>query len=463
MPPIDAEILARLQFAFTVAFHILFPTLTIGLAGFLVFFEAKHLRTGQEIWLRLYKFWVKIFALTFGMGVVSGIVLSYQFGTNWAEWSRITGPVLGPLIGFEVLTAFFLEAGFLGVMLFGWDKVGPRLHFLATTLVAIGTAISAFWILSANSWMQTPQGATFVDGHYVVDDWLAVIFNPSFPWRFLHMTTASYLTTTVVIAGVSAYHLLADNNREIAKRSFSVAMWALMVLAPLQIFLGDQHGLNTLEHQPMKIAAMEGNWETQSHAPFHIFAIPDQKAQTNHLELSIPWGSSLILKHSPSGVVPGLNEVPVEDQPPVGIVFWSFRVMVGIGFLFLTLGAWGVWARWRGQLTESKWLSRFAVLMSPAGFVATLAGWFVTEVGRQPWTVYGALRTADSISPTVTGASVATTLVLFLIVYGGLFGAYLYYLMKLVRRGPEALSVRETEEKPEAIRGARPGLVVPAE
>ena len=257
MPPIDAEILARLQFAFTVAFHILFPTLTIGLAGFLVFFEAKHLRTGQEIWLRLYTFWVKIFALTFGMGVVSGIVLSYQFGTNWAEWSRITGPVLGPLIGFEVLTAFFLEAGFLGVMLFGWDKVGPRLHFLATTLVAIGTAISAFWILSANSWMQTPQGATFVDGHYVVGDWLAVIFNPSFPWRFLHMTTASYLTTTVVIAGVSAYHLLADNNREIAKRSFSVAMWALMVLAPLQIFLGDQHGLNTLEHQPMKIAAME--------------------------------------------------------------------------------------------------------------------------------------------------------------------------------------------------------------
>lgn len=463
MPPMDAEILARLQFAFTVAFHILFPTLTIGLAGILVFFEAKHLWTRDQVWIRLYKFWVKIFALSFGMGVVSGIVLSYQFGTNWSEWSRITGPVLGPLIGFEVLTAFFLEAGFLGIMLFGWNKVGPRLHFLATCLVAIGTAISAFWILSANSWMQTPQGASFVDGNFVVDDWFAVIFNPSFPWRFIHMMTASYLTASVVVAGISAFHLLSNNNPDIARRGFSVAMWAVLALAPLQILLGDLHGLNTLKHQPMKIAAMEGNWETQSHAPFHIFAIPDKKAQTNHLEISIPWGSSLILKHDPAGVVPGLNEVPVEDQPPVGIVFWSFRVMVGIGFLFLALGLWGAWARWRGRLAEEKWLSRFALAMTPAGFVATLAGWFVTEVGRQPWTVYGVLRTTDSISPTVTGASVATTLILFLVVYGGLFGAYLYYMLKLIRRGPDSLSVRATDRQPEAIRGARPGLVVPAE
>ncbi len=463
MPPLDAEILARLQFAFTVSFHILFPTLTIGLAGFLVFFEAKYLRSGNEVWLVLYRFWVKIFALTFGMGVVSGLVLSYQFGTNWSEWSRITGPVLGPLIGFEVLTAFFLEAGFLGIMLFGWQKVGPRLHFLATCLVAIGTVISAFWILSANSWMQTPAGASFVDGQYVVDDWLAVIFNPSFPWRLMHMTTASYLTTSLVITGISAFYLLSGTNLDVARKAFSVGMWALLVLAPLQIFLGDQHGLNTLEHQPMKVAAMEGNWETQAYAPFHIFAMPDQKLQKNHLEISIPWASSLILKHSPSGVVPGLKEVAVEDQPPVGIVFWSFRVMVGLGFLFLLLGLWGAFARWRGTLYDARGLKRLAVALTPAGFVATLAGWFVTEVGRQPYTVYGAMRTEDSISPTVTGASIATTLVLFLIVYGGLFGAYLYYLSKLVRKGPDPLTVRETDEKPEAIRGARPGLVVPAE
>ncbi|MDP1626657.1 cytochrome ubiquinol oxidase subunit I [Parvibaculum sp.] len=463
MPPIDAEILARLQFAFTIAFHILFPTLTIGLGGFLVFFEAKFLRTGDEVWYRLYRFWVNIFALSFGMGVVSGIVLSYQLGTNWSEWSRITGPVLGPLIGFEVLTAFFLEAGFLGIMLFGWDKVGPRLHFLATCLVAVGTAISAFWILAANSWMQTPQGATFIDGHFVVDSWFEVIFNPSFPYRLMHMTIASYLTTAVVIAGISGFYLLRNQNAEIARPAFSTAFWALLVLAPLQIFLGDQHGLNTLEHQPMKVAAMEGNWETRSHAPFHIFAIPDRKAQTNHLELSIPWGSSLILKHSPSGVVPGLNEVPIEDQPPVGVVFWSFRIMLAIGFLFLALGLWGAWSRYRGNLFEDRWLQRFALVMTPAGFVATLAGWFVTEVGRQPWTVYGMVRTSESVSPTVTAEAVATTLVLFLIVYGGLFGAYLYYLVKLVRKGPNPLSVGEEGERPEAIRGARPGLVIPAE
>lgn len=462
MPPIDAEIVARLQFAFTVAFHILFPTLTIGLAGFLVWFEARWLATQDEVWLRLYKFWVKIFALTFGMGVVSGIVLSYQFGTNWSEWSRITGPVLGPLIGFEVLTAFFLEAGFLGIMLFGWDKVGPRLHFLATCLVAFGTALSAFWILAANSWMQTPAGAELVaEGHFVVLDWLAVIFNPSFPWRFLHMTTAAYLTSAVVIAGVSALYLIAHNNRTIAERAFSVAMWAVLVLAPLQVFLGDQHGLNTFEHQPLKVAAMEGNWETQGGAPLLLFAIPDSKAQKNHLEIGIPKGASLILTHSLDGVVPGLKEAAPEDQPPVGIVFWSFRVMVGIGVLFLVLGFWGAFARWRGTLHDSRWLHRYAALLTPAGFVATLAGWFVTEVGRQPWTVYGLVRTSDSISPSVTGEAVATSLTIFLIVYGGLFGAYLYYLVKLIRNGPEPLTAEAPH--PEAMRGARPGLVVPDE
>ncbi|MEX0838632.1 MAG: cytochrome ubiquinol oxidase subunit I [Parvibaculum sp.] len=462
MPPIDAEILARLQFAFTVAFHILFPTLTIGLAGFLVWFEARWLATHDEVWLRLYKFWVRIFALTFGMGVVSGIVLSYQFGTNWSEWSRITGPVLGPLIGFEVLTAFFLEAGFLGIMLFGWDKVGPRLHFLATCLVAFGTALSAFWILSANSWMQTPAGAELAaEGHFVVIDWLAVIFNPSFPWRFLHMTTAAYLTSAVVIAGVSALYLIAHNNRAIAAPAFSVAMWAVLVLAPLQVFLGDQHGLNTFAHQPLKVAAMEGNWQTRVGAPLLLFAIPDSKAQKNHLEIGIPKGASLILTHSLDGLVPGLKEAAPGDRPPVGIVFWSFRVMVGIGVLFLVLGAWGAFARWRGTLHDSRWLHRYAALLTPAGFVATLAGWFVTEVGRQPWTVYGMVRTSESLSPSVTGEAVATSLTIFLIVYGGLLGAYLYYLVKLIRKGPEPLTAKAPH--PDAMRGARPGLVVPGE
>ncbi|MBI1260707.1 MAG: cytochrome ubiquinol oxidase subunit I [Rhizobiales bacterium] len=461
MPPIDVEILARLQFAFTVSFHILFPTLTIGLAAFLVILEARYLRSKDDAYLRLYRFWVKVFALTFGMGVVSGLVLSYQFGTNWSEYSRISGPVLGPLIGFEVLTAFFLEAGFLGVMLFGWDKVGPRLHFLATCLVGFGTSLSAFWILSANSWMQTPAGAHFdaALGTFVADDWLAIIFNPSFPYRFMHMMTASFLTSSLVIAGISAFFLLRHDDKALARKGFSMAMWAIVILAPLQIFLGDLHGLNTLEHQPTKVAAMEGNWETQSRAPLLLFAIPDQKAETNHLELGIPGGASLILRHSLDGVVPGLKDVAAEDRPPVGIVFWSFRVMVGLGFIFLAVGAYGLYARWRGTLYTDKWLARACLTLTPAGFIATLAGWFVTEVGRQPYTIYGLLRSSDSISPIVSASAVATTLTLFIIVYGGLFGAYLYYLIKLVRAGTAPIS----GQAPEAMQGARPGLVVPAE
>lgn len=461
MPMVDVEILARLQFAFTVSFHILFPTFTIGLAAFLVFLEARYLRSNDDAYLRLYRFWVKIFALTFGMGVVSGLVLSYQFGTNWSEFSRISGPVLGPLIGFEVLTAFFLEAGFLGVMLFGWDKVGPRLHFLATCLVGFGTSLSAFWILSANSWMQTPAGAHIdpVLGSYVADDWLAIIFNPSFIYRFAHMMTASMLTTSLVVAGISAFFLLRGDDKALAQRGYSIALWALVILAPLQIFLGDQHGLNTLEHQPIKVAAMEGNWEARANAPLMLFAIPDQKGEMNHLELGIPGGASLILKHSFDGVVPGLKDVPADQRPPVAVVFWSFRVMVGLGFLFLGIGAWGLHARWRGTLHSNRFLARLCLMATPAGFVATLAGWFVTEVGRQPYTIYGVLRTSDSISPVVNASAVATTMTLFMLVYGGLFGAYLYYLVKLVRAGAAPLPV----PAPEAMQGARPGLVVPAQ
>ena len=465
MPAPDAEILARLQFAFTVSFHILFPTLTIGLAGFLLFVEAAWLRTKDGAYLRLYHFWVRIFALTFGMGVVSGIVLSYQFGTNWSEFSRISGPVLGPLIGFEVLTAFFMEAGFLGVMLFGWNKVGPRLHFLATFLVAFGTTLSSFWILSANSWMQTPQGAHIdpVLGSYVPDDWWAIIFNPSFPYRLSHMLTASFLTTAIFIAGVSAYYVLSGKHKALAAKSQSIALWAVLVLAPLQIFIGDQHGLNVLEHQPIKVAAMEANWDRQAGAPLLLFALPDSKLEKNHFEISIPKGASLILTHDPNGVVPGLKDVPKEDRPPVGVVFWSFRVMVGLGMLFLLIGVWGAYTRYKGGLQKSVWFNRLCLIATPTGFIATLAGWFVAEVGRQPYTIYGVLRTGDSASPVISATMIATTLTVFLIVYGGLFGAYLYYLVKLIRVGPALPPPENEDEAPDAIRGARPGLVVPAE
>jgi cytochrome d ubiquinol oxidase subunit I len=460
MPTLDVVVLSRLQFAFTISFHILFPALTIGLSAFLVLIEARWLRSGEVIYKRLYEFWVRLFALSFGMGVVSGIVLEYEFGTNWGNFSRIVGPVLGPLMAYEVLTAFFMEAGFLGVMLFGWDKVGPRLHFLATCLVAGGTLVSAFWILSANSWMQTPQGAHFDGAHFVPDSWAAIIFNPSFPYRFAHMVAAAYLASALLIAGISAIHLLLGKHTLAARRSYSIALWAILILAPLQIFIGDQHGLNVLEHQPAKVAAMEANWERQSGAPIIFFAIPDSEKETNHFEIGIPGIASLILTHQMDGIVPGLKDVPREDRPPVGIVFWGFRVMVGLGLVFLLIGVWSAVARWRDRLDTDKWLMRLAAISTPAGLVAILAGWYVAEVGRQPFTVYGILRTTDSISPAVTGSAVLTSLTIFMIVYGGLLGAYLYYFAKLVRIGPKPFEHGEAD--PEAIQGARPGLVLPS-
>lgn len=463
MSEIDPVLLARLQFAFTVSFHILFPTLTIGLGGFLAWSEAQWLRTGQQVYVRLYKFWVKVFALSFGMGVVSGIVLSYEFGLNFSEFSRVAGPVVGPLIAYEVLTAFFLEAGFLGIMLFGWDKVGPRLHFLATCFVAGGTLLSAFWILAANSWMQTPAGAVYdaVGRHFVTESWWAVIFNPSFPYRLAHMVTASYLTTSIVVSGVSALYLLRREHLDIARKGFSMGMWALMVLAPLQIFLGDAHGLDVFKYQPMKTAAIEANWETQPGAPLILFALPDSRAEMNHLEISIPKLGSFINTHDMEGVLPGLKEVPAEDRPPVGLVFWSFRVMVGLGVCFLGIGLWGLVARVRGRLDDWVWLHRVSALFIPAGFVATVAGWWVAEIGRQPYTIYGFLKTRDSISPVIDGQTIALSLTVFLLVYGSLFGAYLYYMVKLIRRGPDTPA--DQGEAPEAIQGARPGLVIPAE
>ncbi len=447
----DALLLSRIQFGFTVGFHVLFPTLTIGLAWFLVFFEARWRRTQRQHWLQLYRFWVKIFALTFGMGVVSGLVLSYQFGTNFSRFSELAGPVMGPLLSVEVLTAFFVEAGFLGVMLFGWDKVGPRLHFLASLLVAIGTTNSAFWILSANSFMHTPQGAEFVDGVLIPQDWWAVVFNPSFPYRLAHMLLASSLTTALVIAGGSAWCLRRGVYHEASLSALKAALLVLAVLAPAQVVVGDFNGLNVREHQPMKVAAMEGLWQTTRGAPLVAFAWPDQGAQTNRFAIEIPRLASLILTHELDGEVLGLDAVARADQPPVMPVFFGFRLMVGLGLLFVLLGVWGIWTWRRGRLDQATRLQQALVLATPLGFAATLSGWIVAETGRQPWVVHGLLRTADGVSP-VPAANVAVSLTLFVLVYGLLFAAYLYFVFRLVHKG-QALP----EKHLAAIRGARPG------
>ncbi|HKY92658.1 MAG TPA: cytochrome ubiquinol oxidase subunit I [Nevskiaceae bacterium] len=450
----DAVLLSRIQFGFTIGFHILFPTLTIGLAWFLVFFEAAWRRTDRDYWIELYRFWVKIFALTFGMGVVSGLVLSYEFGTNFSRFSEMAGPVMGPLLSAEVLTAFFVEAGFLGIMLFGWEKVGPRLHFLASLLVAVGTTNSAFWILSANSFMHTPQGADWVNGQLVPHDWFAVVFNPSFPYRLAHMLLAAVITASLVVAGGSAWCLWKDVYRGAGLAGLRSALAVLAVATPLQVVVGDQHGLVVQEYQPMKVAAMEGLWHTTKGAPLVAFAIPDQAAQENHFEIAIPKLASLILKHSLDGEVKGLDEVPVEQQPPVLPVFFGFRIMVGLGVLFLVLAAWGVWRWVGGKLESDRWLLRALMCATPLGFVATVCGWIVAETGRQPWLVHGLIATRDGISP-VPASVVATSLAVFVVVYGLLFSAYLYFVVVLVGRGPSL-----PKRHPEAIQGARPGELI---
>lgn len=433
---LDAVLLGRIQFAFTIALHILFPAFTIGLASWLVVLEASWLRTGDRVYRRLYLFWSTIFALSFGMGVVSGIVMSYQFGTNWSEFSRLTGPVLGPLLSYEVLTAFFLEAGFLGIMLFGWDRVPRPLHFAATCLVAIGTLISAFWILSANSWMQTPQGHVITaDGVFYPASWWDIVFNPSFPYRLVHMVVAAFLTTSFAVAAVGAWHLLRRPGDPAARKTLSMALWFALIAAPAQVAAGDMHGLNTLEHQPAKIAAMEGHFETREGAPLILFGWPDMDAGETRWAVEIPKLGSLILTHSWNGRVQGLNDWPEQDRPPAPIVFWSFRVMVGLGFIMVGMALWGTWLRWRGHLTTSRGFLKTVVVCGPIGFVALLAGWITTEVGRQPWLVYGLLRTADGASP-VPGASVATSLAVFVVVYLAVFGAGTYYILRLMAKGP---------------------------
>ncbi len=432
----DAVFLARLQFAFTVSFHIIFPATSIGLASFLAFVQWRWLRTGEKIYLTLFDYWIKPFAVVFGMGVVSGLMMSYEFGTNWSVFADKAGPVIGPLMGYEVLTAFFIEAGFLGVMLFGRDKVGPRLHFFATLMVAIGTLASAFWILSVNSWMQTPAGYAMNDvGQYVPEDWLKVIFNPSFPYRLVHMVFAAYLTTALVVSAVGAYHLLKDRTNQTSRKMFSMALWFIAIIAPLQIIAGDLHGLNSYEHQPAKVAALEGHFKTRKAAPEYIFGFPNMETQEIEYGLAIPYFGSWILTHDFNAEVIGLDQFPREDWPHVPIVFWSFRIMVGLGLLFFSLGAWSLVARWRGTFFESRPLARFALLLGPAGYVAVLSGWVTTEVGRQPYTIYGLLRTADSASP-VAAPAVATSLAVIIVVYLFIFGLGTYYVVRLMGKEP---------------------------
>lgn len=430
-----AALLARLQFAFTVAFHIVFPALTIGLASYLAVLEALWLWRGRETFIALYRYWLKVFALTFGMGVVSGVVMSYQFGTNWGPFADATGPILGPLLGYEVLTAFFLEAGFLGVMLFGMDRVGRGLHFFATCMVAVGTLISAFWILSANSWMQTPAGYALRDGQFVPADWWAVVFNPSFPYRLVHMVLAAYLTTAFVVGAVGAFHLLRDRSNAAARVMFSMAMWMAALVAPIQLVAGDLHGLNTLAHQPAKIAAMEGHWETRRGAPLILFGWPDMAAEKTRYEIAVPKLGSLILTHAWEGVVRGLKSWPAEDRPNSTVIFWSFRIMVGLGLLMILVGLIGLYLRWRRRLYDMRWFHRFACLMGPAGFIAIIAGWITTEVGRQPYVVYGLMRTADARSP-IDAPAVAGSLGAFIVVYCLVFGAGVYYLVRLMAHAP---------------------------
>lgn len=451
-----AFILARLQFAFTVAFHIVFPAFTIGLASYLAMLEWRWLRTRDETYLRLYKFWLTIFAVTFGMGVVSGIVMSYQFGTNWGPFSDVTGGILGPLLGYEVLTAFFLEAGFLGVMLFGLSRVGPKLHFMATLIVAVGTLISAFWILSANSWMQTPAGYTINgDGLFEPENWLAIIFNPSFPYRLAHMVTAAYLTTAFVVGGVGAWHLLRERTDPAAQRMFSMAMWMAVLVAPLQVLIGDLHGLNTLEHQPAKIAAMEGHWETRKGAPLILIGFPDVHNEQTRALIEVPKLGSLILTHHWDGEVEGLKAFPKDERPGnIALIFWSFRTMVGIGMTMVAVGFIGLFLRSRRQLYNHRLFHRLCVLMLPSGFVAVVAGWFVTEVGRQPYVVYGLMKTAQAVSPIETPA-VATSLALFAIVYFIVFGAGIVYLVRLMSQPVGVLHGPQTG-KPERAAGTTP-------
>ena len=446
--------LARFQFGFTISFHIIFPAITIGLASYLAVLEASWLKTRKTVYLDLYHFWVKIFSLCFGMGVVSGLVMAYQFGTNWSGFSSVAGSVTGPLLAYEVLTAFFLEAGFLGVMLFGWNKVGPALHFTSTVMVALGTLVSATWILASNSWMQTPQGFELIDGKVIPLDWFKIIFNPSFPYRLAHMVVAAYLATALFVIAAGGWQLLHGKNNPAVRKMLSMGLWLILLLAPLQVVIGDMHGLNTLKHQPAKIAAIEAHWENKGNeaTPLVLLAWPDMAQEKNHFAVEIPILGSLILRHSLTEQIPALKEFPAQDRPNASIIFWSFRVMVGLGMLMILLAVTSAWLRWKGKLYQSRPFQKFCIVMGPSGLIALLAGWFTTEIGRQPWVVYGLLRTVDAVTPHTT-SEVALTLGLFVAIYFALFGMGTVYVLRLINSGPstgealqgDAISINRTE------------------
>ncbi|MBY7887777.1 cytochrome ubiquinol oxidase subunit I [Vibrio fluvialis] len=446
---LEALDLARIQFAFTVSFHIIFPAITIGLASFLAVLEWRWMKTGNPVYKNLYHFWCKIFAVNFGMGVVSGLVMSYEFGTNWARFSDFAGSVTGPLLTYEVLTAFFLEAGFLGVMLFGWHKVSRRMHFFATVMVAIGTLISTFWILSSNSWMQTPQGIEIVDGRVVPVDWFKIVFNPSFPYRLAHMALAAFLSTAFFVAASAAWHLLRGRKSAEVKKMFSMALWMILLVAPLQAVVGDAHGLNTLEHQPAKIAAIEGHWENKpgEATPLSLFGIPDMGAEKTRFSLEVPYLGSLILTHSLDKQIPALKSFAKEDRPNSTIVFWSFRVMAGLGMLMILSALTALWLRRKGKLYDTKLFHRFVLLMGPSGLIALLAGWFTTEIGRQPWVVYGMMRTRDAASNHDV-LQMSITLALFVIIYFSVFTVGITYMMRLVGKGPTAFEQERVSDDP---------------
>jgi cytochrome d ubiquinol oxidase subunit I len=454
---LDPLLLSRLQFVWVVGWHILLPAFTVGLASYVAVLEGLHLITGREIYSRLSNFWIKIFAVSFGMGVVSGIVMPFQFGTNWSRFSDATANVLSPLLAYEGLTAFFLEAAFLGVLLFGRRLVPPWAHFIAALMVAGGTLFSTFWILATNSWMQTPAGYEIIDGRFFPLNWLEVIFSPSFPYRLAHTVVAFYVTTAFAVLGVAAYFQRRSRFVLEGQTMLSMTLWLLTVLVPLQILIGDQHGLNTLEHQPAKLAAIEAHWTTGSRVPLILFALPDEQAETNHNVVEVPDLGSLILTHDLDGTVRGLKDWPADQRPPVAIPFFAFRIMVGIGFLMLALVIVSWWLRARWQLFETRWFLICCELASPLGFLAVLAGWTTTEVGRQPWTVYGLLRTADSVSPSLTGTDVLISLLGYALVYLIMYPVGVALMVRIVKAGPV-----EPTTAPAPIESGRPGLPVQA-
>src|SRR5215469_9891524 len=453
----DPTLLSRLQFAWVIAWHILLPAFTVGLSSFIAVQEGLWLATGRDVYVRISTFWTKIFAIAFGMGVVTGIVMPFQFGTNWSRYSSAAANVLSPLFAYEDLTAFFLEAGFLGVLLFGRKLVPPWAYFVSALMVALGTLFSSFWILSANSWMQTPAGYETVNGQFFPTDWFAVIFNPSFPYRLVHVVVGFFLTTGFVVLGVGAYLVGREPSAQEGRTTLSMALWLLTVLVPLQMVIGDLHGLNTREYQPAKLAAIEARWDTGRRVPLTLFAVPSESSERNNFAIEVPWLGSLILTHHLNGEVKGLKDFPADQRPPVAIPFFAFRIMVGCAGIMLGIVLVGGWLRWRGRLYSTSLFLRLVQLVAPIGFVAVVAGWCVTEVGRQPWTVYGLLRTTQSVSPSLTSIDVAISLAGYMLVYLLIYPWGLSLMLRIIRRGPG-----QSDERASRIEGRRPQAPVPA-